>query len=308
MMDLTNIMRREIGRFLLRWARVKHGEVTSYDPNTNSVKVTLQPEGIPSGWLPIMTVGASTKGISVQNGPSVGDLALIHHAEGDPEAAHVFGFLHSNVNRPPGAQSGQHIVKHNPTGVQRLLSELGHFISAPKLASSVISQTITHFAQDLIGDESAKILHTADNGIAHTANKGDIVHTAKKGSISHTASGQGNSISMSVPDQNSSISMSAPMPNSNISISAPNVNSSISMAATTVNVNGLINLNGLPVSATIAPCVVADLPASPIAVQGLRGMATDLTVTLPSGLGNTVVGLGANIVPVYYDGANWKIG
>lgn len=75
-----------------------------------------------------------------------------------------------------------------------------------------------------------------------------------------------------------------------------------------VNLTGGMSLNGLPVSATVGPCNVASLPASPIAVQGLRGMATDSTATLAAGLGNIVAGLGTNIVPVYYDGTNWRIG
>ena len=240
MMDMTNLMRREMGRFLNRWARVKHGRITSYDPNTNSVKVTLMPEGIPSGWLPISTLGASTAGISVQVGPSIGSVALIHYAEGDPEAAHVFGFIHNDNNRPPGAQSGQHIVKHNPTGVQRLLSELGHFISAPRLASSVISQTITHFAEDLIGDSSANISHTADNNITHTSNNGSITHSAKQ-DISHTAQ-QGNitqtatkgNITLSTPEQNATISLLATGMDGNINGIASQI---ISLTAPTLNLS-----------------------------------------------------------------------
>lgn len=55
----------------------------------------------------------------------------------------------------------------------------------------------------------------------------------------------------------------------------------------------------------IAPCNVSSLPA---ATQGLRGMAKDSTATLSGGLGNIVAGTGANIVPVYADGTNWRIG
>lgn len=55
----------------------------------------------------------------------------------------------------------------------------------------------------------------------------------------------------------------------------------------------------------VAPCNVASLPT---ATQGLRGMAKDSTATLSGGLGNIVAGTGANIVPVYADGTNWRIG
>lgn len=54
-----------------------------------------------------------------------------------------------------------------------------------------------------------------------------------------------------------------------------------------------------------SPCIVSALPAG---AQGDRGMVTDSTVTLAAGLGNIVAGTGANIVPVYHDGTNWRIG
>jgi len=50
---------------------------------------------------------------------------------------------------------------------------------------------------------------------------------------------------------------------------------------------------------------VAGLPGSPVA--GLRGFVTDSTVAAAGNFGATVVGGGANTVPVFYDGANWII-
>lgn len=41
---------------------------------------------------------------------------------------------------------------------------------------------------------------------------------------------------------------------------------------------------------------------------GARSFVTDSNATLAAGLGNTVVGGGANKVPVYYDGSAWRIG
>lgn len=188
---LGNAVGRLGERLLTRYALSRHLLVTSYDPNTHSVKGDFQPDQIPSGWIPIGTAGASIGGISHVTGPSIGDLAIVHATENDPEAAHVGGWLHNDIDQPPMAKSGQHIIQHNPTKVQQLIHALGHFISAPKLASSVLSQTITHFAQDLLGDATAKISHTADNDITHTSNKGNITHTATMGNITHSAP-QGN--------------------------------------------------------------------------------------------------------------------
>jgi hypothetical protein len=54
--------------------------------------------------------------------------------------------------------------------------------------------------------------------------------------------------------------------------------------------------------------IVADLPDVATVPLGERAFVTDSTVTLAAGLGNTVVGVGGNKVPVYSDGATWIIG
>lgn len=53
--------------------------------------------------------------------------------------------------------------------------------------------------------------------------------------------------------------------------------------------------------------LVANLPA-PVSVVGARAFVTDSNATLAAGIGNTVVGGGANFVPVFSNGSNWLIG
>ena len=55
-----------------------------------------------------------------------------------------------------------------------------------------------------------------------------------------------------------------------------------------VNITGALNLNGMPIQATLAPCATANLP--PSAPQGTRGMVTDSTVPLATGIGQIVTG------------------
>lgn len=58
----------------------------------------------------------------------------------------------------------------------------------------------------------------------------------------------------------------------------------------------------------VTGCLVANLPAASAALQGARATVTNATQTLTAGIGATVVGGGANVVPVFCDGANWRIG
>lgn len=126
----ANLARREAQRAVQRYARNRHLLVTSYNPTTHAVKGTFMPDGVQSGWIPIKTQGASANGISHVTGPSVGDLAVVHHSEDDPEAAHVTGWLHSDVDQAPNAPSGTHVIKHNPSGVTFTLNGSGVAIAA----------------------------------------------------------------------------------------------------------------------------------------------------------------------------------
>ena len=53
---------------------------------------------------------------------------------------------------------------------------------------------------------------------------------------------------------------------------------------------------------------VAQLPAAAAAYKGARTFVSDSTVAALANFGNAVIGLGANFVPVYCDGAAWRIG
>jgi hypothetical protein len=54
--------------------------------------------------------------------------------------------------------------------------------------------------------------------------------------------------------------------------------------------------------------VVASLPACSATYQGARGTVTNASQTFTAGIGAVVAGGGANIVPVFCDGTNWRIG
>jgi hypothetical protein len=62
------------------------------------------------------------------------------------------------------------------------------------------------------------------------------------------------------------------------------------------------------VTQRLAPCTVALLPVAGATNKGAIGSVTDASAALTAGIGTTVVGGGANIVPVFSDGTAWKIG
>ncbi len=56
---------------------------------------------------------------------------------------------------------------------------------------------------------------------------------------------------------------------------------------------------------TVGVSTVSGLPAAATAGQGARRMVTDATVTT---FASVVAGGGSNILPVFCDGTNWRIG
>lgn len=73
-----------------------------------------------------------------------------------------------------------------------------------------------------------------------------------------------------------------------------------------VNNSTLGTLRDLIARNTITPGVTAASLAG--AQQGARSFVTDSTVAAAGNFGAVVAGGGANAVPVYYDGTNWRIG
>src|ERR1019366_6449423 len=76
--------------------------VASVDPARYAARVSLQPEGVLTGWLPILTpwVGA---GWGLVCPPSPGDQVLVLSQEGDGEHGVIAGGSFSDIARPPAA-------------------------------------------------------------------------------------------------------------------------------------------------------------------------------------------------------------
>lgn len=110
MIDL-NIVRREAERVVARRAHgVRVGVVSSYDPATHSVKLTMQPEGYQTGWVPIATMGIGN-GFGIFCGPSTGDSVIVAYHESDKKTPIVIGRLPTNEDAPVSAQSGEVVFK-----------------------------------------------------------------------------------------------------------------------------------------------------------------------------------------------------
>src|SRR5271168_1075758 len=111
MTELLDMLSSHFDRERGKLAQPRLGIVASSDPRTATAKVLLQPEGVLTGWLPVLTqwVGSGW-GISCPPGP--GDQVLIIPQEGDPQHGLIIGRLYSDQVRPPDAEVGEITLSH----------------------------------------------------------------------------------------------------------------------------------------------------------------------------------------------------
>jgi hypothetical protein len=97
---LAGAMKARSAQMMQGVSSLRYGIVTNVNPVLDQVKVTLQPEGTQTAWLPIIQLGASNKaGASMVL--SVGDqVALLGEGLSNTSLA-VLGPVHSTEDLPP---------------------------------------------------------------------------------------------------------------------------------------------------------------------------------------------------------------
>jgi phage baseplate assembly protein V len=103
------------------FAQPRMGIVTSSNSQTAMAKVLLQPEGVLTGWLPVLTQWAGS-GWGMACPPSPGDQVLVIPQEGDAQHGLIVGRLYSNLVRPPQTEPGEINLTHQSGSSIRLLN------------------------------------------------------------------------------------------------------------------------------------------------------------------------------------------
>ena len=75
-------------------AQPRFGTITSVDPNTGTARLTLQPEGVLSGWLPVLSPWVGP-GWGMICPPAPGDQVLVLAQEGAAEHGVIVGRIFS---------------------------------------------------------------------------------------------------------------------------------------------------------------------------------------------------------------------
>ena len=100
----------------------RFGTVTSVDPQAGTARVRLQPDGVLTGWLPLLSpwVGA---GWGMSCPPSPGDQVLVIPQEGDAEHGSVVARAWSVEAGAPATPVGELWLTHRSGSWVRLLND-----------------------------------------------------------------------------------------------------------------------------------------------------------------------------------------
>ena len=100
----------------------RFGVVSSVNPTAATARVMLQPEGVLTGWLPVLSpwVGA---GWGIACPPSPGDQVLVLAQEGDAEHGVIVGRAFSDAQRTPVAPSGELWLVHRSGSFLKLRND-----------------------------------------------------------------------------------------------------------------------------------------------------------------------------------------
>ena len=100
----------------------RFGVVTSVDPQTATARVTLQPEAVLTGWLPLLSPWAGN-GWGLFSPPSPGDQVLVIPQEGDAEHGLILATSWSATTLPPQTPPGEFWLIHQSGSFLKLQND-----------------------------------------------------------------------------------------------------------------------------------------------------------------------------------------
>ena len=178
MSDLENIIFKCVERALAGRKSKRYGIVTSWDATNHRAKVTFQPEGNESGWLPVQALASGNgfgivAGLTAGDGKSTGDLVEIHYQEGDYENGQIAGRVHNDKDRPPPVESGEFLILHK-SGASIKFDKNGVLTIKGSGGSSTVHAadgSVTHT------DGGGGVLKQSGGGFTHNGHHIDASHT-----------------------------------------------------------------------------------------------------------------------------------
>jgi phage baseplate assembly protein gpV len=102
--------------------QIKFGTITSVNPQNATARVLIQPDGVLSGWLPVLSQWVGS-GWGLVCPPSPGDQVLVVPQEGDVEQGIIIGRSFSNKQLPPNVPGGEFWLVHQSGSFFKLCND-----------------------------------------------------------------------------------------------------------------------------------------------------------------------------------------
>ena len=119
---LSNIIKAHAAGLDQSAGQIKFGVVTSVNSHTATARVTIQPEGVLSGWLPVLSPWVGN-GWGMACPPNPGDEVLLVPQQGDLEQGIIVGRSFSSQQLPPMAAAGEFWLVHQTGSFLKLCND-----------------------------------------------------------------------------------------------------------------------------------------------------------------------------------------
>jgi hypothetical protein len=111
MHDLLNAQKAAAQQATQGRASTRQGVISSYDPNAYAVKVMLQPDNVPTGWIPLKSAWIGN-GWGLFCPPSIGDAVEVDFQEDDGGVGSAGLRFFNDSDRPLPCPSGEFWLVH----------------------------------------------------------------------------------------------------------------------------------------------------------------------------------------------------
>lgn len=169
MNHLMNMMAMRAQQSMGSFAGTRQGLISAYDPKEYAIKVSLQPTGEETGWIPLGTPWAGN-GFGFAAGPMIGAEVEVDFDSGTIGVGMAGSQFYNNEDRCPGPPSGELWIVHQSGSLLKFLN-----------SGAVVIQDKSGTVFSLNGNGTST--HTASNGMTINANMQNNGNFQSSGSV-----------------------------------------------------------------------------------------------------------------------------
>lgn len=169
MNHLMNLMAMRAQQSMGSFAGTRQGLIIAYDPKEYAIKVSLQPTGEETGWIPLGTPWAGN-GFGFAAGPMIGAEVEVDFDSGTIGVGMAGSQFYNNEDRCPGPPSGELWIVHQSGSMLKFLN-----------SGAVVIQDKSGTVFSLNGNGTST--HTASSGMTINANMQNNGNFQSSGSV-----------------------------------------------------------------------------------------------------------------------------